>query len=115
MTWPGTTKTTQGDGRAVFDKLWPGVYKVTETVPTGWKVIGDNPVTVVLMDCEEVEVTFENQEQPGDLKITGTKWFKAWEKPYKGTLIGIPGWTITATLVGTDTSIATVTNAPGQV
>lgn len=113
-TWPGITKTTQGDGRAVFDKLWPGVYKVTETVPSGWKVLGDNPVTVVLMDCEEVEVTFEDQELIGQLKITGQKLFKAWEKPYKGTLVGIPGWTITATLVGTDTSITTVTDALGK-
>jgi LysM repeat protein len=113
-TWPGTTKTTQGDGRAVFDKLWPGVYKVTETVPPGWKVIGDNPVTVVLMDCEQVEVTFEDQELIGQLKITGQKLFKAWEKPYKGTLVGLPGWTITATLVGTDTSITAVTDALGK-
>ncbi len=48
-------KTTGGDGRAVFDGLYPGVYKVTETVQSGWKVLGDNPVTVVLMDCETVE------------------------------------------------------------
>jgi LysM domain/Prealbumin-like fold domain len=113
-TWPGTTLATQGDGRAVFDKLWPGVYKVTETVPKGWEIIGDNPVTVVLMDCEEVEATFENRELVGQLRITGKKLFKAWEKPYKGTLVGIPGWTITATLVGTDTSVTTTTDALGQ-
>lgn len=113
-THPSTTLTTGGDGRAVFSGLYPGVYKVTETEQAGWDVLGDNPVTVVLMDCEEVEVTFENQELIGSLSISGTKWFKAWEPPYKGTLIGLPGWTITATLVGTDVSVTSVTNALGK-
>ncbi len=107
-------KTTSGDGRAVFDGLYPGVYKVTETVQSGWKVLGNNPITVSLMDCETVEATFENQELIGTLKISGTKWFEAWEKPYKGTLVGLPGWVITATLVGTETSVSTSTDALGQ-
>jgi LysM repeat protein len=97
----------------VFDGLRPGVYKVTETVQPGWKVRGDNPVTVVLMDCERVEVTFENEELIGELAIYGHKWFKAWEKPYKGTLVGLSGWTITAKLVGTDVMTSTVTDALG--
>ena len=111
---PGVTKTTSGDGRAVFDGLYPGVYKVTETVQPGWKVLGDNPVTVVLRDCETVEVGFENEELIGLPKITGTKWFQAWEKPYKGTLVGLPGWQITATLVGTDSFVTTFTDALGK-
>jgi hypothetical protein len=106
--------TTGGDGRAVFSGLYPGVYKVTESVQSGWKVLGDNPVTVVLMDCESVEVTFENEELIGTLSVSGKKLFQAWVAPYKGTLVGLPGWTITATLVGTDVSIATVTNALGE-
>jgi LysM repeat protein len=111
---PPVTKVTMGDGRAVFDGLRPGVYKVTETVQSGWKVRGTNPVTVVLMDCEQVEVTFENEELIGELTIYGHKWFKAWEKPYKGTLVGLAGWTITAKLVGTDITTSTVTNALGE-
>jgi len=111
---PAVTKVTGGDGRAVFEDLMPGVYKVEETVQKGWEVLGDNPVTVVLMDCEEVDVTFENQELIGDLRITGKKLFKAWEKPYKGTVVGLPGWTITAKLVGTDAMTSTTTNALGE-
>ena len=114
-TMPPVTKATLGDGRAVFDGLRPGVYKVTETVQPGWKVrdTTQNPTTVVLMDCEQVEVTFENEELIGDLTIYGHKWFKAWEKPYKGTLVGLSGWTITAKLVGTDVMTTTVTDALG--
>lgn len=111
---PAITKVTGGDGRAVFDNLLPGVYKVEETVQTGWEVLGENPVTVTLMDCEEVDVTFENQELIGDLRITGKKLYKAWEEPYKGTLVGLPGWTITAKLVGTDAMTSTTTNALGE-
>lgn len=113
-TMTAITQVTGGDGRAVFNNLRPGVYKVTETVQKGWEVIGDNPVTVVLVDCENVELNFQNQELIGDLRIYGTKWFKAWEKPYKGTLIGLPGWQITATLVGTDDAVTTFTNALGE-
>ena len=111
---PSVTKTTSGDGRAVFTGLMPGVYKVTETVQAGWKVLTANPTTVVLMDCEQVEVVFENEELIGDLSIYGHKWFKAWVKPYQGTLVGLPGWTITAKLVGTETKTTTVTNALGE-
>jgi hypothetical protein len=112
-TAPSITKVTMGDGRAVFDGLRPGVYKVTETVPSGWKILTPNPATVVLMDCEQVEVTVENEELIGQLRIYGHKWFKAWEKPYKGTLVGLAGWEITAKLVGTDVMTTTVTDALG--
>ncbi len=107
------TKMTDGNGSVLFDKLMPGVYKVTEEVQPGWKSVEDNPVTVVLMDCEEVEVTFGNKELIGELSISGHKLFKAWEKPYKGTLVGLAGWKITATLVGTETEISTYTDALG--
>jgi len=114
-TAPPITKTTMGDGRAVFDKLRPGVYKVTETLQPGWELrdTTTNPSTVVLMDCETVEVTFENVELIGQLRIYGHKWFKAWEKPYKGTLVGLSGWTMTAKLIGTDVYTTTVTDALG--
>ena len=119
MTAPSITRATGGDGRAVFDDLLPGVYKVTETVQPGWDVRGDNPVTVVLVACEEAEVTFENEELIGDLSISGKKLFQAWEEPYKGTLVGLAGWKITATLVGTEdldipVQVSTTTNALGE-
>lgn len=113
-TWPAVVKKTSGDGQAVFDKLYPGVYKVTEEVQAGWKVLGDNPVTVVLMDCETANVKFDNMELIGQFTISGKKLFKAWEKPYKGTLVGISGWEITASLVGTDREVSTTTNALGE-
>jgi len=112
--YPPITKVTAGDGQAVFKDLYPGVYKVTETVLSGWEVMGDNPVTAQLVDCETANVTFENKELIGELKITGKKTFKAWVKPYKGIDVGLDGWTITATLVGTDTSITTTTDALGN-
>jgi len=122
---PPITKVTDGSGTAVFKDLLPGVYKVTEKVQTGWEVVGDNPVVVVVAlnpdadQCDEVEVTFENKELIGDLKITGKKLFKAWEKPYKGTLVGLAGWKVTATLVGTEdfdvpVQVSTMTNALGE-
>jgi hypothetical protein len=115
-TAPPVTKTTSGDGRVVFDGLRPGVYKVTETVQPGWKLREGftNPATVVLVDCEQVEVTFENEELIGDLSIYGHKWFKAWVKPYQGTTVGLAGWEITAKLVGTDVMTTTYTNALGE-
>ncbi len=123
-TAPPITKVTDGSGTAVFKGLLPGVYKVTETVQTGWKVVGDNPVVVVVAllpdkdKCDEVDVSFENKELIGDLKITGKKLLKAWVKPYKGTPVGLPGWKITATLVGTEdlavpVTVSTATNALG--
>jgi hypothetical protein len=94
------TKTTGGDGQVVFENILPGVYTVTETVQPGWK-ISESSQTVAIRPCETPKpLTFVNHELIGQRKIYGTKWFKAWEPPYKGTLIGLPGWTITATLVG---------------
>lgn len=106
---PAMTMGTDGMGKAVFDHLYPGVYKVSEEVQGGWEALGDETVTVVLQDCEEVSVTFENKEVTGDLRIYGHKYFKAWEKPYKGDHVGLAGWVITATLVGSDPEIYTTT------
>lgn len=106
---PDMTMGTDGMGKAVFDHLYPGVYKVTEEVQGGWEALGDETITVVIQDCEEVSVTFENKEVTGDLRIYGHKYFKAWEKPYKGDHVGLAGWVITATLVGTDPEIYTTT------
>jgi len=109
------TKVTDGLGKAVFTKLPPGVYKVTETVQVGWKAMTDNPQTVIHRDCEKTQVRFENKEVQGALKITGRKLFKAWYAPYAGTVVGLPGWVITATLVGTtDVVTTTVTDALGN-
>ncbi len=112
--YPPITKVTSGDGRAVFDGLYPGVYKVTETVPAGWEVIGDNPVTVTLVDCETVDVPFTDKELINQLKITGKKTFQAWVKPYKNVPVGLDGWEITAELIGVGTKIATQTNVLGE-
>jgi LysM repeat protein len=113
---PPTTKGTDGMGKVTFDKLYPGVYKITEEVQKGWEALGDETVTVVIQDCEEVSVTFENKEITGDLRIYGHKYFKAWEKPYKGDHVGLAGWKMTATLVGSDPEIyvETTTNALGE-
>jgi len=112
--WPPVTKLTDGFGEATFDKLPPGVYTVSEQVQTGWEVLSDNPQTVIHRDCEETKVIFRNKELAGDLRIYGYKWFRAWEKPYKGSpMVGLSSWVVTATLVGTGTYTTTMTNALG--
>ena len=108
------TKVTDGLGKAIFAGLPPGVYKVKETVQVGWEVKGDNPQTVIHRDCEKTPVRIENKEVQGKLKISGRKLFKAWVPPYKGTVVGLPGWVITATLVGTDVVTTTQTDALGN-
>jgi LysM repeat protein len=108
------TKTTDASGKATFDGLLPGVYKVTEQMQIGWKAVSENPQTVVHMDCETTRVLFENEEIKGKLTIRGQKLFKAWEPPYKGTQVGLAGWVISATLTGTDAMTTTVTNALGE-
>ena len=108
------TKVTDGLGKAIFAGLPPGVYKVKETVQAGWEVMGDNPQTVIHRDCETTPVRIENMEVQGKLKISGRKLFKAWIPPYKGTVVGLPGWVITATLVGTDVATITQTDALGN-
>lgn len=107
------TKVTDATGKATFENLPPGVYKVSEVVQVGWKAISDNPQTVVHQDCETTRVLFENEEITGQLRIYGYKLFKAWEKPYAGHLVGLAGWKITAKLVGTDVMTETVTNGLG--
>jgi hypothetical protein len=114
-TLPPITKVTDGAGEAVFAGLAPGVYSVSEAVQAGWDEMDDaNPQTVIHRDCEETEVVFRNKELAGELKIHGYKWFKAWEKPLKGSpMVGLSSWVITATLVGTETYTTTTTNALG--
>jgi hypothetical protein len=111
---PPITKVTDGMGNATFSNLPPGVYKVSEQVPAGWEAMDDNPQTVVHVDCETTTVTFRNREVQGELFIYGRKLFKAWVPPYKGQLVGLADWEITAQLVGTDTMTSTVTNALGE-
>jgi len=107
-------KVTDGMGKAIFAGLPPGVYKVQETVQVGWEAMSDNPQTVIHRDCEKTAVRFENMEVQGKLKISGRKLFKAWTPPYKGTVVGLPGWVMTATLVGTDVATTTQTDALGN-
>ena len=108
------TKVTDALGKAAFTGLPPGVYEVKETVQVGWETITDNPQTVIHRDCETTSVRIENREVNGELKISGRKLFKAWTAPYAGTVVGLPGWVMTATLVGTDVMTTTVTNALGN-
>jgi hypothetical protein len=113
------TKVTDGFGKAHFGNLPPGVYVVTEQVLAGWKAMSDNPQTVIRKDCEKTSVdyppvVFENKEIKGALTIHGRKLFQAWVPPYKGAVVGLPGWEITATLVGTGVMTTTVTDALGN-
>jgi len=108
------TKVTDGLGKATFKGLPPGVYTVSEKVLVGWEAMNDNPQTVIHRDCETTPVRFENKEVQGTLKISGRKLFKAWTAPYAGTVVGLPGWVITATLVGTDVATTTQTDALGN-
>jgi hypothetical protein len=113
------TKVTDGFGKAHFGNLPPGVYVVTEQVLAGWKAMSDNPQTVTRKDCEKTSVdyppvVFENKEIKGALTIHGRKLFQAWVPPYKGAVVGLPGWEITATLVGTGVMTTTVTDALGN-
>ncbi|MEZ4767029.1 MAG: SpaA isopeptide-forming pilin-related protein [Caldilineales bacterium] len=103
------TLVTLGSGKVTFEDLDPGVYTVEEKVAPGWDVISDNPQTVVIRDCEDARVLFENKEITGDLSISGHKFFQAWEPPYEGETVGISGWTITATLKGTDPELYVTT------
>lgn len=110
------TLATDGTGKAVFQNLKPGVYSVKETVQPGWEAVSPNPQQVIIRDCENARVLFENLEVVGKLQISGTKFFRAWVPPYQGKTVGLSGWAITATLKGTDPAVyvTTTTNALGQ-
>ena len=110
------TMTTDGSGKVTFKNLIPGVYSVQEVVQAGWKAVSDNPQTVVIKDCEDARVLFENLEVTGVLQITGTKYFRAWVPPYQGKTVGLSGWGITATLKGTNPAVyvTTTTDALGN-
>ena len=110
------TQATDGSGKTTFSNLIPGVYNVKETVQPGWKALSPNPQQVIIQDCEDVSVLFENQEIVGELQIKGRKLFQAWVAPYAGKTVGLSGWTITATLKGTDPEVyvTTLTDAIGN-
>ncbi len=108
------TKTTDGSGKVTFSGVKPGVYTVKEQEQVGWKSMDDTKQTVVHKDCELSTVRFSNLETQGKLMIHGKKLFKAWEAPYKGQLVGLSGWVITATLLGTDIKTAATTDALGN-
>jgi hypothetical protein len=110
------TRTTDGTGRTVFSNLKPGVYNVTETVQPGWEAVSPNPQQVIIRDCENARVLFENLEVVGKLQISGTKFFRAWVPPYQGVTVGLSGWHITATLKGSNPPVyvTTTTDALGN-
>ena len=99
------TMATDGTGKVVFKNLKPGVYSVKETVQPGWEAVSPNPQQVIIRDCENARVLFENLEVVGKLQISGTKFFRAWVPPYQGKTVGLSGWGITATLKGTNPAI----------
>jgi hypothetical protein len=110
------TLATDGTGKVVFKNLKPGVYSVKETVQPGWVAVSPNPQQVIIRDCENARVLFENLEVVGKLQISGTKFFRAWVPPYQGKTVGLSGWGITATLKGTDPAVfvTTTTDALGN-
>ena len=110
------TMTTDGSGKVTFKNLIPGVYSVKEAVQAGWEAISPNPQIVVIRDCENARVLFENLEVAGKLQISGTKFFRAWVPPYQGQTVGLSGWGITATLKGTNPAVyvTTTTDALGN-
>lgn len=67
------TRVTDGTGKVTFSNLRPGVYNVTETVQPGWVAVSPNPQQVIIRDCENARVLFENLEVTGKLQISGTK------------------------------------------
>ena len=107
------TQATDGSGKTTFAKLTPGVYNVKETVQPGWEALSPNPQQVIIRDCEDASVLFENLEVVGELQIKGRKLFRAWEKPYAGQTVGLSGWLITATLKGTDPKVYVTTLTDG--
>ena len=110
------TMATDGTGKVVFKNLKPGVYNVTETVQPGWVAVSPNPQQVIIRDCENARVLFENLEVVGKLQISGTKYFRAWVPPYQGKTVGLSGWGITATLKGSNPAVyvTTTTDALGK-
>jgi hypothetical protein len=110
------TMATDGTGKVVFKNLKPGVYHVKETVQPGWEAVSPNPQQVIITDCEDARVLFENLEVVGKLQISGTKFFRAWVPPYQGKTVGLSGWGITATLKGTNPPVfvTTLTDALGN-
>jgi hypothetical protein len=107
-------KVTDGFGRAVFDDLAPGVYNIYEHTQVGWESSADNPVTVIHRNCESTGVAFRNTQVTGELSIHGHKLLQTWASPFRGQRVGLSGWVITATLVGTDIMTSTVTDALGE-
>ncbi|MER2598262.1 MAG: LysM domain-containing protein [Caldilineales bacterium] len=107
---------TDGMGKAYFSNLQPGVYQIRETVQSGWQALTANPYTLLISDCNPYSVTLENLEVAGHITISGTKYFRAWVPPYKGKIVGLAGWRITATLKGAYpvASISTYTDALGN-
>ena len=87
---------------------------VKEKVQPGWEAMSDNPQTVVTWTAKRPRCASTTRRSRARCQISGRKLFKAWVPPYKGTVIGLPGWVMTATLVGTDIMTTTVTDALGN-
>ncbi|GMQ81494.1 MAG: hypothetical protein BMS9Abin05_0926 [Rhodothermia bacterium] len=88
------SQTTNAMGEAEFPGLPPGVYEVTETPQTGWKISTPqtNPTTVIVASGETKEVLFGNYK-PG--KIIVHKFHdKNGNKAQDTGEEDLPGWEI---------------------
>ena len=99
-------KATGADGRAEWDGLPIGSYRVTETVPAGWIAISPSAVTTIVSFNATTDVTFGNQLAPSSC-IIGAK--------VDDLHVGLPGWTIHARPRDAQTPVLTaVTDGQGS-
>lgn len=98
---------TGPDGTALFTKLTPGTYVVSEDVPYPWKALTPTKVSVQVRpaktdnDCSVVE--FRNEPQPTTC-VTGYKVDDQHQ--------GLPGWKITAKRVDGNAPTFTAVTGP---
>ncbi len=84
------TKETDGSGMVTFADVKPGVYTVTEEEKVGWEASEDNPQTVQHRDCVVDQVTFNNVETQGELRIYGKKLLRPGKSPTRASSLAFP-------------------------
>ncbi|MEW6555140.1 MAG: SdrD B-like domain-containing protein [Actinomycetota bacterium] len=65
---------TGADGAYIFERLKPGIYTVTETVPEDWYAVAPanaSHVVELLCDYDQSDIDFVNARRPS---ISGCKW-----------------------------------------
>ena len=103
-----SVSTVSGNGGLFsFYGLEPGMYEFWEVMQSGWE-----PVTLARFQAEVLEgevctpIAFKNRELPQDGCLSGYK--------RDNVQIGLPGWTITAQMVGSDAIYLEQTDGTGQ-